>query len=247
MPFNPLIHNRRSIRLRGYDYTQPGAYFITIVTIKREQLFGAISAGEMRLNECGEIVADCWSAIPDHYCDVVMDEFAIMPNHIHGIIVICENVVEPAHPVGMGFVPIFNMDIGMDVGAGSPRPYETKPPHPIYMENAPTLGQIVAFFKYQSTKCMNKNRRTPGAPIWQCNYYACPERQRGKHIIRNEVEWTDIREYIQNNPFQWEMDEDNLSSRQRINRSGMSAAEPRLRGKTQLRGVNSRLRNYGTM
>ncbi|MBP8944301.1 MAG: hypothetical protein KBG25_00115 [Paludibacteraceae bacterium] len=80
-----------SIRLPGYDYSRPGAYFVTIVTYQRQCLFGNIFNGEMMLNECGEIVKNWWQEIPNHYSNVQLDEWVIMPNHIHGIIIINEN------------------------------------------------------------------------------------------------------------------------------------------------------------
>jgi REP element-mobilizing transposase RayT len=83
-------HNRQSIRLQGYDYAQPGAYFITVVTYDRECecLFGEIVNGEMRINEWGEMAQQCWLEIPDHFPQTQLDEYVIMPDHIHGIIII---------------------------------------------------------------------------------------------------------------------------------------------------------------
>ncbi len=86
--FNPEKHHRRSIRLKGYDYSQPGAYFITICTKNRKCLFGNIINGKMILNDAGHIAQNCWLEIPNHYSNVILDEFVIMPNHIHGIIII---------------------------------------------------------------------------------------------------------------------------------------------------------------
>ena len=86
MKYNPENHRRRSIRLQGYDYSQPGWYFVTIVTHDRQNLFGRIENGKMILNDGGKIVRKCWLEIPDHYPNVNLDEFIVMPNHIHGII-----------------------------------------------------------------------------------------------------------------------------------------------------------------
>src|SRR4030095_4177746 len=86
MKFNPNIHHRKSIRLKDYDYTQLGAYFVTICTQNRECLFGGIFNGEMELNEKGQIVGECWKFIPNHFSGVELDEYVIMPNHFHGII-----------------------------------------------------------------------------------------------------------------------------------------------------------------
>ncbi len=86
MPYDPNRHHRRSIRLKGYDYTQPGAYFITICTHERVHFFGAVVNGVMRLNDAGRIAAQCWRDIPAHFPRVQLDAFVIMPNHIHGVL-----------------------------------------------------------------------------------------------------------------------------------------------------------------
>jgi len=88
MTFNPDIHGRRSIRLQGYDYSRAGAYFITICTQNRECLFGDIVDGKMVLNPAGDMIQTVWDEIPFHYPGIEIDEFAVMPNHVHGIIVI---------------------------------------------------------------------------------------------------------------------------------------------------------------
>ena len=80
-------HRRRSIRLKDYDYSQSGAYFITICTHNKEILFGEILDGEMQLNEWGNVVEDCWDEVPRHFKNVELDAFIVMPNHVHGIII----------------------------------------------------------------------------------------------------------------------------------------------------------------
>jgi REP element-mobilizing transposase RayT len=86
--YDSEIHHRRSIRAKGYDYSQDGAYFATVCAQNRQCLFGSIANAKMELNEAGEIVNNCWYEIPKHYPFVVLDEFVVMPNHFHGIIVI---------------------------------------------------------------------------------------------------------------------------------------------------------------
>jgi putative transposase len=86
--FDPKIHHRKSIRLKGYDYSQAGAYFVTMVTYHRDCLFGKIENGEMVLNDLGKIADECWRAIPEHFPNVDLDTHVIMPNHAHGVIVI---------------------------------------------------------------------------------------------------------------------------------------------------------------
>jgi REP element-mobilizing transposase RayT len=90
MRFNPDIHNRRSICLRDYDYSRAGAYFVTICSWQRECLFGEISAGEMRLNDFGSIAFATWIDLPNHYRHIELDAFVVMPNHVHGLIVISD-------------------------------------------------------------------------------------------------------------------------------------------------------------
>ena len=101
MTYDPQRHHRRSIRLKGYDYTQPGAYFITICTHGRECLFGEIIDGEMHLNEAGQIVVQTWQDLPNHVSNVQLDAFVVMPNHVHGIIIITDH----AGGIGAGFKP----------------------------------------------------------------------------------------------------------------------------------------------
>jgi len=86
MSYNPKIHNRRSIRLKGYDYSQAGLYFITICCQDRICRYGNVVDGEMKLNDAGRIANECWLNIPEHFPNVILHEHIIMPNHIHGII-----------------------------------------------------------------------------------------------------------------------------------------------------------------
>jgi len=88
MPYDPNRHHRRSIRLRGYDYTRPGAYFITICTHGRAALFGGIDGGAMGLNDAGRMVERWWGELNHKFPTIVTDAFVVMPNHIHGIVVI---------------------------------------------------------------------------------------------------------------------------------------------------------------
>lgn len=96
MKFDPKIHHRRSIRLKGYDYSQAGAYYVTIVAYGRECLFGEIVNGEMRLNEYGKIVERAWFDLPKHYPHIELGTFCIMPNHVHAVIIIVGAGLRPA-------------------------------------------------------------------------------------------------------------------------------------------------------
>jgi len=91
MKYDPLIHHRRSIRLKGYDYRQAGAYFVTLCVHNREPLLGNIIHGEMQPNEYGQIVAECWSGLSENYAYVELDASVVMPNHFHGILVVVDD------------------------------------------------------------------------------------------------------------------------------------------------------------
>lgn len=166
MPSEPSRHHRRSIRLRDYDYSQAGVYFVTICVEERECLFGEIVGGEMRLNHYSTIVQACWDDLPNHYRHVELDAFVIMPNHIHGIIVLTDHE--------RGFV-----------GAGL-RPAPTKH-HP--------LSEIVRAFKSFSARRINELRDTQGTSLWQRNYYEHIIRNEydlehiRKYISENPLNW----------------------------------------------------------
>ncbi|MCL2683218.1 MAG: transposase [Bacteroidales bacterium] len=146
MRYNSNIHHRRSIRLKGYDYSQAGLYFVTICVRNREHLFGEIQNWEMVLNGYGEIVARCWSEIPKHYPNTILHEFVVMPNHVHGIIQIIE-------PVGaQNFVPLHI------------------PKQNTFQKIIPrSIGSIIRGFKIGVTKQLNQFECF--GVIWQRNYY----------------------------------------------------------------------------
>jgi len=184
MPYNPDIHSRHSIRLRKYDYSSGGTYFVTICAFQRECLFGEVIGGEMRLNEVGHVVEEWWASVIKHFDGISIDQYVIMPNHFHGIVAI----------VGAGFPRPDSCDTA-EIHVGETQGGVTPP------LRKPTLGQIVGYFKYQSTKQINALRDNPGCPVWQRNYY--------EHVVRNEDDLTNIRQYIVNNPLKWDLDENN--------------------------------------
>ena len=148
MKYNPDKHHRRSIRLQGYDYSQPGIYFITLCTQNRECLFGEILNGEMRLNEFGKIAHQCWLEIPQHFPHVQLDEFVVMPDHIHGIIVLNNIVV-------------------VVVGVQNIEPLQNQN---AYQHIIPrSIGSIIRGFKIGVTKKFRQN--TDIYVVWQRNYY----------------------------------------------------------------------------
>lgn len=171
-PFD-AAHGRRSIRLRGYDYSQEGAYFITLNTRNRECLFGDITDGEMLLNGFGEIVANEWIKTGEIRDEIELDAWVVMPNHFHGLVIIRRGTARRAPTMEQFGKPV----------SGS-------------------IPTIVRSFKSAVTKRINEIRKTPGAKLWQRNYY--------EHIIRNEKSLENIRNYIINNPAKWDEDENNL-------------------------------------
>ena len=170
--YNPNIHHRRSIRLKGYDYSQAGLYYVTICCQDKIYRFGKIDEGKMILNENGQIVQTVWDELPQHYNHVELGEFVIMPNHIHGIIIINANV-----------------------GAGlKPAPTGTTTNH--------GLPEIVRALKTFSARKINANvgaglkpAPTHGEKIWQRNYWEHIIRNEKSHqrianyIINNPMNW----------------------------------------------------------
>jgi REP element-mobilizing transposase RayT len=188
MKYNPEIHHRRSIRLKDYDYSQAGAYFVTICTQNKECLFGDIMEGEMRLNDAGRMVEIAWNDLPGHNDNILLNVFSIMPNHFHGIILI----------VGAGSKPALVSADDTYQTVENRAGLEPAPTNPTMM-NQTRLPEIVRQFKTFSARRINKIRNMSGVPVWQRNYY--------EHIIRSEPELHKIREYIANNPLNWEIDE----------------------------------------
>lgn len=193
MVYNPQKHHRRSIRLQGYDYTQPGAYFVTICIREQECLLGNVENRTMVLSECGRLVERCWRALPRHF-PIELDEFVVMPNHVHGIIIIGK---------GEAFV-------GESQTQDKRRTKSKRVMNPKEECFAPTLphgtqsgslGAIIQNFKSVSARKINRVRAISGVSVWQRNYY--------ERIVRNEDELNRIRCYIMDNPTHWETDENN--------------------------------------
>ncbi len=177
MKYNPERHHRRSIRLKGYDYSRSGWYFVTIVTYDRQNLFGRVANGEMKLNNAGGIVKTEWLKTREIRKNIELDVFVIMPNHIHGIIIIVDDD---------------------NVGAYRHTPLQNRHASTPFQSPSKTIGAIVRGFKSAVTKQINQIRNTPGLPVWQRNYW--------EHIIRNEIELNRIRQYIIDNPKKWDDD-----------------------------------------
>lgn len=145
---DPEKHCRRSIRLAGCDYTQTGAYFVTLVTSAREPYFNALALRR--------VAETFWRQLPERFPGLELDEWVLMPNHLHGVLVFTST---SAHP----------------------------------------LGTVIGQYKSRTTKQINRMLHTEGSDVWQRNYY--------ERIVRSDVELDAIRQYIRDNPAQWELDE----------------------------------------
>lgn len=177
--YNPDEHHRRSIRLGTYDYSECALYFLTICSHKRRCVLGEIINGQAMLSSVGESVRELWLRIPHRFENVDLDQFVVMPNHVHGIV----NIVS-----------------GIENNVGAIHEL------PLHIERRRMLvPKIVGYFKMNSAKRVNCLRSTPGLHLWQRNYY--------ERVIRNENELYRIREYIQNNPLNWELDRENPLSK----------------------------------
>jgi len=169
------------MRLPGYDYSQPGWYFVTICTKNRREVFGVVEEGRMDLNGIGENVQKCWQDLPNHYF-CVLDAFVIMPNHVHGIIQIPDEISVSHIPVAAGL-----------------RPAATGREGGVLRAN---LTEIVRALKSFSARRINEIRGTPGNPVWQRSFH--------DHILRGNNDIEMVREYIRLNPEKWDQDRNNL-------------------------------------
>lgn len=168
-----------SARLKHWDYSSSGWYFVTICTYNKICCFGDIVNGKMKLSKIGEIAKKFWLKIPKHFSNVFLDEFIIMPNHIHGIVVIkndfkCRDVINHVSTKNKNF-------------------YQKISPM-----NKKSLGEVIRWFKSITTFNIHKQNINFH---WQSRFY--------DHIIRNEKSLNEIRQYIKNNPLKWEFDTEN--------------------------------------
>ena len=181
--------DRRSIRLRGYDYSKAGAYFLTICTYNRKSLFGEIKKGEMCLNDLGRLLEEEWCKSALVRSEIELDSWVVMPNHLHGIVMITAGDVrvvpdgERDQRTGEGDQPVAPTG-GVDTGT-----------------RRKSIGALVAGFKSAATSRINSMRGTPCKPVWQRNYY--------EHVFRNQEALEIIRRYIMDNPARWDEDPEN--------------------------------------
>lgn len=186
MKYDPEKHHRQSLRLKGYDYTSAGMYFITICTHQRQCLFGEIVAGEMQLSNDGKIVRSHWLKLPKYHPHLQLDAFVVMPNHFHGILVLTDT------SVGAGLAG--NQSMRTEKPETKPAPTHIAAP-----TNHHGIPEIIRGFKTFSARRINQRQKVSGVPVWQRNYY--------EHIIRNETSLQRLQQYIHNNPFSWQEDQ----------------------------------------
>ncbi len=174
---------RRSIRLTDFDYATPGVYFVTICTHGRECILGEISnGGALTLNPCGRAAFDEWCSSAAMREELDLDAFVVMPNHVHGVVVIRYDIHRN------------------NVGATGQSPLQ----QPDYLPRGPARRSLASFivgYKGAVTRRINALRKTPGASVWQRNYY--------ERILRNDDELNRARFYIQENPARWADDDYN--------------------------------------
>jgi REP element-mobilizing transposase RayT len=193
MAYDPGKHHRRSIRLQGYDYRQAGAYFVTVCVRGRHCLFEAIVDESVRLNLLGQTVKQCWRETPSHFPQVILDKFIIMPNHVHGILIIAPRDGDAPRGARNGSQSGGQSRSCAGANDHSPlrRPAGT----------SSTIGSIIRGFKGGVVK--RSRESCDICAIWQRGYY--------EHIIRNDTALDRIRRYIEANPTQWAQDPENPS------------------------------------
>ena len=208
------MRTRKQIRLKDYDYSKDGFYFITICTNDRQNKFGRIENNQTILNDAGNMIDFWWSEIPIRFYGFRLDQHIIMPNPIHAIIIIvgADQCVRPLHN---NIPPVPNNDIRTSSKMDENREtmgHQMSGHGPIgncgrTHRSAPTVSGMIQWFKTMSTHDYIRNVKTNGWPtfnkrLWQRSFH--------DHIIRNERSLNAIRGYIANNPINWEQDIDNL-------------------------------------
>lgn len=225
MKYNPAIHKRKSIRLKGYDYSKPGLYYVTICVQNRECLFGKIENKKMHLNDAGIMIQNEWLAIPERFPQTQLHEFIVMPNHFHAILEITPSSATP--PVAATLVVVPNNEVVDNPGpATTVTPVEPiQPPlteeedinnseAELFLSGQPqgfaptekkskTLGDILGAFQSITTVKYIRGVNDFGwkrfkGKLWQRNYF--------ERIIRNQRQYDNIKNYTRNNPAKWEED-----------------------------------------
>jgi REP element-mobilizing transposase RayT len=184
------MRERKRTRLKNYDYSKSGYYFVTICTQNREEWFGKVENGEMCLSTFGEIAKDFWAEIPVHFQHIGIDEFSVMPNHVHGILIIEETMLGNAvvNIVGNAYMRSDQRNAFM---------------HSLQYKTKMLLSKVIQQYKSSVTRKINAMEN--GFKFeWQKSFY--------DHVIRNEGSLDNLRRYIRYNYLKWELDVENRRS-----------------------------------
>jgi len=210
MDQSPRKHHRKSLRLQGYNYARLGLYFVTICSHKHQCIFGHIEQGKMNLNELGNWTTQCWLEIPKHFPHAVLHDHIIMPNHVHGIIEINQDVNAPVknhslvHVEAKKFSPLQNsVKLFKHLQFTQNTRLHFNWEKTAFKSPSKTIGSIIRGFKigvtnwyrYGNNKMPTVNINGKTLPVWQRNYH--------DHIIRNYAAYEKISDYILNNPSRW--------------------------------------------
>ncbi|HEX3723949.1 MAG TPA: transposase [Nitrolancea sp.] len=212
MTYDPERHHRRTIRLREYDYAQDSAYFVTICLQDRSNILGDVVDGVMRANNAGQVVNTVWTELPVFYPGVDIDEFILMPNHIHGIVLLVGAATggRPGLPATQGIEENDDEQLGISETESITNNVRTlepgRPRGAAPTEVGLSLGDVVHRFKTMTTKRYADGVRQSGwtpfpGRLWQRDYY--------EHVIRDEASLNRIRRYIEENPVMWADDAEN--------------------------------------
>jgi REP-associated tyrosine transposase len=177
--YDPAIHHRRSIRLANYDYSSPGLYFVTLCTQEKAALFGEIASAQMVLSDAGRMVESWWKRLPGKFAGLLLEEFVVMPNHMHALL-------------GLTHLP----------DAGRPG----RPMAPLRRVQPPPVSRVVQWFKTMTTNAYFRGVRQAGwsavrGRLWQRDYY--------EHIVRTARAAQRVALYILENPQRWAFDAEN--------------------------------------
>jgi REP element-mobilizing transposase RayT len=209
MKYNPDKHRRRSIRFTGYNYSLPGVYFVTICVKDRECFFGEIGEAAIKLNDAGIMIQESWEELPKRFESIDLDEFVVMPNHLHGIVVLKDSVgaslvdaqydandLGPARGTLKKVPDESDNNVHTDIYRAGTRPAPTNAKFP------DIIGSFKSLTTNQYIKGVRDSNWLPfNKKLWQRNYY--------EHIVRNEKELDLVRKYIIENPLKWDMDNEN--------------------------------------
>ncbi|MCP4651931.1 MAG: transposase [Candidatus Omnitrophica bacterium] len=203
------ITRRNTNRIPKHNYSTPGQYFVTILTCNRKNVFGVIENNLMLFNEFGFVADEIWRQIPARFPESELDKYIIMPNHIHGIINIVGAIHESPDDKSNNKYRSFTNKIPknnnkINHNDNSIRAIQTRAIHESPLQHKRrnmTLSKTIGYFKMQTAKQINILKNTPRQPVWQRNYH--------DHVIRNDKSINKIREYIVNNPINWQFDIEN--------------------------------------